>query len=192
MLICIRNAELSLKIIRYSAVIIMHRHAGHDILRALRRWRKNGMDMPVLVINDPADVSARVDILNAGADDWLAAPAASAEVIARLYAILRRGTGSYSAVLKAGAVSFDTCNRSVTLRGENIKLTARESTIMELLIQRYPRILTRRCLEDNLCSWEREVSSNTLEVHISNLRRKLGRGIIETVHGTSYRLLPPD
>lgn len=190
MFFCIRDAERSLKVIAYSAVIIMNHHAGEDVLCALKRWRKNGMEMPILVINDPVDVGVRVDILNAGADDWLAAPAASDEVIARLYAILRRGTGAFSAVLQAGAVSFDICSRFVTVRGKNIRLTARESTILEMLLRRAPRILTRRCLEDNLCTWEREVSSNTLEVHISNLRRKLGHDIIETVHGAGYRLHP--
>ncbi|MGS0639301.1 hypothetical protein [Citrobacter sp. VF227] len=86
---------------------------------------KKRMEMPILVINDPVDVDVRVDILNAGADDWFAAPAASDEVIARLYAILRRGTGAFSVVLQAAAVSFDICSRSVSVRGENIRLTAR-------------------------------------------------------------------
>lgn len=185
-----RDGEQSLKMVAYGAVVIMLRHAGDDVLRSLKRWRKKGIDIPILVISNPVVVRARVDILNAGADDWLVSPAVSDEIIARLHAILRRGTWSSAAVLQAGEVSFDTGSRLVTVRGESIRLTARESLILELLLRRYPRILTRRCLEDNLGTWEREVSSNTLEVHISNLRRKLGHSLIETVHGTGYRLRP--
>ena len=189
---CFRDGEHSLNMVAYGAVIIMCRYAEDNELSALKRWRKNGMVMPVLVISDPAEVCVRVAVLNAGADDWLASPAAPLEVIARIQAILRRGTASPASVLQAGSVAFDIGSQSVMLRGENVRLTKRETTILELLLRCYPRILTRRYLEDNLCTWEREISSNTMEVHISNLRRKLGHYIIETVHGTGYRLRPPE
>lgn len=146
------------------------------------------MSMPVIVISKSSTVSVRVAFLNAGADDWLPAPAAPEEVTARLRAILRRIHAISDVVLRHGELIFDPATRKVTYRGVPMKLTAREMALLEMLLLHHPRLLTRQYLEEHLSTWQREISSNIIQVHMSNLRRKLGEKIIQTVYGQGYRL----
>lgn len=180
------QSDISLKCVPYSAVIYITETQDSNILK---HWRKNGISMPVLVISKPSAVSARVAFLNAGADDWLSAPAAPEEVSARLRAIIRRNHAISDVLLRHGELIFDPAARKATYRGVPLTLTAREMTLLEMLLLHHPRLLTRQYLEEHLSTWQREISSNIIEVHMSNLRRKLGEKIIQTVYGQGYRLI---
>lgn len=179
------SSDAVLKSVPYGAVIYMTETPDYPVLK---RWRKNGISIPVVVISRPSAVSVRVAFLNAGADDWLSAPASPEEVIARLRAVFRRSHALTDVVLRHEDVIFDPATRTATYRGIPVKLTAREMTILELLLLHHPRVLTRRYLEDQLCTWHRDICSNLIEVHVSNLRRKLDRDIIQTVRGQGYCL----
>lgn len=161
------------------------------VLSSLRDWRRQGGALPVLVISRPLETAWRVAILNAGADDWIPWPAEAEEVAARLRALRRRSLTLQSVVLRHREVSFDTGSREVSCGGRLVRLTARETAVLELLMSHHPRLLTRRYIEEQLSGWHRVVNSNVAEVYISILRRKLGRDFIETVHGQGYRLKAP-
>ncbi|EDX0780789.1 two-component system response regulator [Salmonella enterica] len=170
----------------YSAVIFITENQDSSVLK---RWRKSGISVPVIVISKFCAVNARVAFLNAGADDWLPAPAAPEEVIARIRAILRRNHTISDVVLRHGELIFAPAARKATFRGVPLKLTTREMTLLEMLLLHHPRLLTRQYLEEHLSTWQQDISSNIIQVHISNLRRKLGDKIIQTVHGQGYRLM---
>lgn len=182
------HGDVALRCISYGAVVYMTETRDVTVLK---RWRKSGLIAPVIVISRFSAVSVRVAFLNAGADDWLPLPAAAEEVIARLRAILRRNYSLSDVVLRYGELVFDPTIRIVTYQGLEVKLTAKEMTILELFLLNHTRLLTRRYLEDQLSTWQRDVNSNIIEVHISNLRRKLGGNIIQTVRGQGYRLREP-
>ncbi|EDI4472439.1 two-component system response regulator [Salmonella enterica] len=170
----------------YSAVIFITETQDCSVLK---RWRKSGINVPMIVISKSCSVSVRVAFLNAGADDWLPAPAAPEEVIARIRAILRRRHGISDVVLRHGELIFDPAARKATCRGVPLKLTTREMTLLEMLLLNHPRLLTRQYLEEHLSTWQRDISSNIIQVHMSNLRRKLGDKVIQNVRGQGYRLI---
>lgn len=176
------------KIISYAAVIYIVKTLDMSVLSWVDYWRKNNMNIPILIVTMPTDATTRASILNAGADDCLQYPAAPEEIVARVRAILRRRPAQIEMLLRHKDIVFDICKRVVTHCGKIIKLTAKETAILELLLLQYPRILTRRYLDEQLCTWHRDICSNSAEVHICNLRRKLGRDVIETVRGQGYRL----
>ncbi|AVJ19139.1 quorum sensing response regulator transcription factor QseB [Serratia rhizosphaerae] len=172
----------------YDAVILDLSLPGIDGLDLLREWRQAGEDVPVLILTARDALSQRVDGLQSGADDYLCKPFALAEVAARLQALIRRRHGQLSAQLTHGRLVFDTAARSVTLDGEVVTLTPRELAVLELFLHNKGRVLARPLIQEKLYSWDDEVSSNAVEVHIHHLRRKLGNGFIRTVHGVGYTL----
>ena len=138
----------------------------------------------------------RVRGLNVGADDYLVKPFDPEELVARLHAIRRRAGGAQSGVLRFGDVTLDLNARGVWLRDVTetdvrVELTAREWTVLEALALRAGRIVLKSDLEQLMLGSVSEVSSNVLEVHVANLRRKLGRGLIDTVRGLGYRMQSP-
>ncbi|MEB6337347.1 quorum sensing response regulator transcription factor QseB [Serratia rhizosphaerae] len=172
----------------YDAVILDLSLPGIDGLDLLREWRQAGEDVPVLILTARDALSQRVDGLQSGADDYLCKPFALAEVAARLQALIRRRHGQLSAQLTHGRLVFDTAARSVTLDGGVVTLTPRELAVLELFLHNKGRVLARPLIQEKLYSWDDEVSSNAVEVHIHHLRRKLGNGFIRTVHGVGYTL----
>ncbi|HGM6860989.1 quorum sensing response regulator transcription factor QseB [Serratia rubidaea] len=172
----------------YDAVILDLSLPGIDGLELLREWRQAGEDVPVLILTARDALSQRVDGLQSGADDYLCKPFALAEVAARLQALIRRRHGRLSAQLTHGRLVFDTAARSVTLDGALVTLTPRELAVLELFLHNKGRVLARPLIQEKLYSWDDEVSSNAVEVHIHHLRRKLGNGFIRTVHGVGYTL----
>lgn len=182
----LEQSERALICVPYSAVIFITETQDSSVLK---RWRKSGINVPMIVISKSCSVSVRVAFLNAGADDWLPAPAAPEEVIARIRAILRRRHGISDVVLRHGELIFDPAARKATFRGVPLKLTTREMTLLEMLLLNHSRLLTRQYLEEHLSTWQRDISSNIIQVHMSNLRRKLGDKVIQTVRGQGYRLI---
>jgi two-component system response regulator QseB len=172
----------------YDAVILDLSLPGLDGMALLREWRAAGQDTPVLILTARDALNERVAGLQAGADDYLCKPFALVEVAARLQALIRRRHGHLTPHLTHGALAFDPAARSVTLAGEPVTLTPKELAVLELLLTHKGRVLARSLIQDKLYSWDEEVSSNAVEVHIHHLRRKLGNALIRTVHGIGYTL----
>jgi two-component system, OmpR family, response regulator len=161
--------------------------SGLDWLRA-RRAR--GDATPALLLTARDRLTDRVLGLDSGADDYLVKPFAPEELAARLRAVCRRGAGAPGARLIAGSVTIDLLARAAYCDEQRVDLTAREWTVLEALALRAGRIVPKADLERLVHGFDSEVSSNALEVHISSLRRKLGRDLIETVRGLGYRFDP--
>jgi two-component system OmpR family response regulator len=157
-------------------------------LEWVRARRAAGDARPVLLLTARDLVSDRVRGLDAGADDYLVKPFAPEELQARLRAVARRSAAPAGARLRAGAAEVDREARAARLDGRQVDLTAREWTLLEALARRAGRIVTKGELDRLVLGLDAEVQSNALEVHVSSLRRKLGRDAIETVRGLGYRL----
>lgn len=161
--------------------------SGLDWVRSLRR---RGDTTPVLLITARDLLADRIRGLDSGADDYLVKPFDPEELAARLRAVRRRAAGAASPRLAFGAVEVDLTGRRAYVDGLCAELTAREWSLLEALALRAGRLVSKGDLEALVLGADGDVSSNTIEVHISNLRRKLGRTAIETVRGLGYRIAP--
>ena len=159
-------------------------------LEWLRAKRATGDTTPALMLTARDLLSDRIEGLDGGADDYLVKPFAPEELCARLRAVVRRAASTGAAVLKVGAVAIDLAAHSARLSGTLVDLTAREWSVLQALCHRAGRVVLKSDLERLTVGFDADVSSNALEVHISSLRRKLGRDLIETVRGLGYRLGP--
>jgi two-component system OmpR family response regulator len=156
----------------------------------LRHFRTHGGEYrqtPVMLLTARDALDERIEGLDAGADDYMVKPFQLTELAARIRAVARRGGGGSSALVH-GAVTLDPSARSVSRDGSPIELTSREYTLLEALMRRAGRIVSRPMLEELLYGFAGDVTSNTVEVHVASLRRKLGREVIDTVRGMGYRL----
>jgi two-component system response regulator QseB len=161
---------------------------GMTILRELRARRN---PLPVLIVTARDAVADRIDGLNAGADDYVLKPFDLDELIARVRALLRRHAGGATPLLECGGLTMDTVRREVRRNGVEIQLSAREFALLEALMQRPGAVLSRTQLEDAVYGWGEEVGSNAVEVHLHNLRRKLGPETIRNVRGAGYKVAAP-
>lgn len=178
----------AVKSAQYDAVVLDLTLPKMDGLDILQRWRKDSQDVPVLILTARDTLDERIIGLQRGADDYLCKPFALAEVVARLQALIRRRYGHTNPIIEHSEVKFDPNQRKVTLKNEEVTLTAREYNLLELFMLNKERVLSRSFIEEKLYTWDDEVSSNALEVHIYNLRQKLGKHFIKTVHGVGYAL----
>jgi two-component system response regulator QseB len=156
---------------------------GLEILRALRARH---CPLPVLVITARDTVKDRIAGLDAGADDYLVKPFDLDELAARVRALLRRAAGRAEPLLECGPVTIDSAKREVRVHGKPVALSAKEYLLLAALMERPGSVLSRAQLEDRIYGWGEEVSSNAVEVHVHNLRRKLGEEVIRTVRGVGY------
>ncbi|MCZ8544543.1 response regulator transcription factor [Mesorhizobium qingshengii] len=154
----------------------------------LRDLRKKGDVTPVIILTALDQISDRIEGLNAGADDYMVKPFDLSELSARLGAVARRYSGNPNPLVEIGELRIDLAARSITRSGRSVTLTAREWALFETFVQRPGLILSKAQLEERLYSFGAEVESNTIEVHVSRLRKKLGHTIIDTVRGVGYRL----
>jgi len=154
----------------------------------LRERRSAGDVTPVVIMTAMDQISDRIEGLNAGADDYLVKPFDLSELSARLNAVARRYSGNPNPLIENGDLLIDIAARSITRAGRQITLTAREWVLFEAFVQRPGHLLSKAQLEERLYSFDTEIESNTIEVHVSRLRKKLGRETIETVRGMGYRL----
>ena len=161
---------------------------GMDVLRTARAA---GVATPVLVLTARDAVTARIDGLDAGADDYLVKPVDLGELAARLRALVRRAHGVPQVRLTLGDVALDPVAHQVWRGGQTIELSSREFDLLHVFMLNADRVLSRDQLEQHLYKWGAEVSSNAVEVHIHNLRRKLGSALIETVRGVGYVVRQP-
>jgi len=154
----------------------------------LRRWRAAGRDMPVLILTARDGWSEKVAGLNAGADDYLAKPFVMAELIARLQALVRRAHGRSQPQIRLGRLLVDTAAQRVLLDGAATRLTGLEYRLLAYLALHAGQVVSKTELTEHLYAQDFDRDSNTLEVMVGRLRRKLGDGFIETVRGQGYRL----
>ncbi|MBB1162122.1 response regulator [Aquariibacter albus] len=159
-------------------------------LEVLRKLRSRGNSLPVLILTAADSVEQRVKGLDLGADDYMAKPFALAELEARVRALTRRGLGTASSLIKHGPLSFDATGRVAYLNEQMIELSARELSLLEVLLQRAGRLVSKDQLIEKLCEWGEEVSSNAIEVYIHRLRKKIEQGPVRiaTVRGLGYCL----
>ncbi|MDE2148656.1 MAG: response regulator [Gammaproteobacteria bacterium] len=172
----------------YAALLLdlgLPRRDGLDVLREARRA---GKTLPVLVLTARDTVEDRVAGLDAGADDYLPKPFHLDELSARVRALLRRAGGRAGPLLRAGDVTLDPASGEVRLRGAPVALSAKEYALLRVLLQKPGALHPRERLLDALYGWGEEVGSNTIEVYVHGLRRKLGADFIVTVRGIGYRL----
>ena len=162
-------------------------------LEVLRRLRARQSRLPVLILTALDGVNDRVRGLDLGADDYLAKPFALSELEARVCALTRRGSAGVSSVLRYGDLSYDQVGRVTEIRGKPLDLSARETGLLEILLQRVGRIVSKEQLVERLCEWGEEVSTNAIEVYVHRLRKKLEAGGVRivTVRGLGYCLEKP-
>jgi two-component system OmpR family response regulator len=174
--------------IAYDAVILDVMLPGRDGWSVLEAARAAGVGTPVLLLTARDEISDRVRGLDLGADDYLTKPFAVFELIARLRAIIRRGYGSAITTITIGDLVVNTAARAVSKAGTTIDLTAREFAILEILARLRGSIVTRSAICRHVYDDQTDVFSNTIDVHVASLRRKLGSEIIRTRRGEGYIL----
>jgi two-component system OmpR family response regulator len=157
-------------------------------LETLKRLRGRGSLVPVLILTARDGVQERVRALDLGADDYLAKPFALEELEARVRALTRRGHGGTTAILRHAQLSYDQAGKVAEVNGVTLDLSAREMALLEILMQRAGRMVSKEHLVDHLCEWGEEVSANAIEVYVHRLRRKLEAGGVKiiTVRGLGY------
>ncbi len=183
-----QQADLALRDHAYDACVLdlgLPQRAGLSVLRALR---ERGSDLPVLILTARGSSSEKVAGLDEGADDYLVKPFDLDELHARLRALMRRSAGQSSPKLRCGALALDPASKEVTLRGEPVALSAREFALLQDLLSHSTHIRTRAQLEESLYAWGEEAGSNTVEVYIHHLRKKLGSQAIRTLRGLGYQI----
>jgi two-component system OmpR family response regulator len=161
-----------------------------DGLTVLQRWRTAGRTMPVLILTARDSWHEKVAGIDAGADDYLAKPFHMEELLARVRALIRRAQGLASPLLQCGALSLDTRGGRVAVRGQPVSLTSHEYRLLAYLMHRPGQVVSRAELTEHLYAQDFDRDSNTIEVFIARLRRKLPAEAIETVRGLGYRLVP--
>ena len=182
------DAGEHVKLIAYDLILLdlmLPDGAGLDFLHKLRT---SGSVTPVIILTAHDQISIRIAGLNAGADDYLAKPFDLSELSARMAAVSRRYAGNPNPLITLGDLEIDNAARSIYRAGRPITLTAREWALFEALLQQPGATLSKTSLEDRLYDFTAEVGSNTIEVHIRRLRKKLGAAAIEPIRGVGYRL----
>jgi len=159
-----------------------------DGLQLLARMRQAGHDLPLLILTARDSVPDRVAGLQAGGDDYMLKPFDLRELIARVHTLIRRAAGRAANRINHGALSFDPSSREVWLDDQPVELSRREQALLLVLLNNPGRVLSADQIKDAMYSFDDEVESNALNVHLHHLRRKLGNDIVETIRGAGYRL----
>ena len=184
--------QAALSTVKYDAIILDLGLPDADGLSVLHSLREGGDETPVLILTARDGIDDRVKGLNSGGDDYLLKPFAMEELVARIRALLRRPGGALGLVITAGNVSFDTTAREVQVDERTISIPRRELGVLEQLMRRNGRVVPKDVLEDKIYGFGKEVSSNSIEVHVSRLRKRLaGAGAnisVHTLRGVGYLL----
>jgi len=175
----------------YDAIVLDLGLPGTDGLTVLRRWREQGLDVPVLVLTARGSWHEKVLGIDSGADDYVAKPFRMEELLARLRALIRRAARHASPLLRAGAVTLDPRAAEVTRDGVPVRLTGHEFRVLAYLMHHRGRVVSQGELAEHIYSDDEDRDSNTVEVFVARLRRKLGSTLITTVRGLGYRLEAP-
>ena len=175
----------------YDAVVLDLGLPRMDGISVLEQWRRDHRDMPVLILTARDRWSDKVAGMDAGADDYVAKPFHMEEILARIRALLRRSTGHASSEIEVGALRLDTRLSRVTLDGAAVKLTSHEFRLLSYLVHHSGRVVSRTELIEHLYDQDFDRDSNTVEVFIGRLRKKLPPDMIKTVRGLGYCLADP-
>ena len=173
----------------YDAIVLDLGLPKIDGLSLLRRWRTSGMSAPVLILTARGSWHEKVEGIDGGADDYVAKPFRIEEVLARIRALIRRASGNVQAELRCGQLVLESRTARVLMGGVPIKLTSHEFRVLSYLMHHSGRIVSRTELVEHIYALDLDRDSNTVEVFIARLRRKLGAEFIETVRGFGYRIL---
>jgi two-component system OmpR family response regulator len=182
------DAEAALRAVDYGLVLLdlhLPDGSGLDLLRAMRR---QGDVRPVIILTARDQIRDRIDGLNAGADDYLVKPFDLDELAARVAAVARRAAGNPSPIVTLDDIELNQAARELKRGGKRVDLTQREWAILDQLLRRPNAVVSKEQLEEALYSFGAEIESNTIEVHVSRLRKKLGKDLITTIRGVGYRL----
>lgn len=185
----LRSAETAVTVSTYDAVLLDLYLPDGDGMDWLRRLRASRDSTPVIIMTARDQVSDRITGLKSGADDYLVKPFDIQELLARLGAVLRRVQGAASSWLQVGSLALDLQGRRARVQDQDIELTAKEWAVLEKLASHPGRIVNKEALDQALYSFDDEVGSNTLEVYISRIRKKIGKQRVETIRGLGYRLM---
>ena len=188
------EADLALQSNEFDLLILdigLPKKSGLEVLKTLRAADSH---LPVLILTALDGVDDCVRGLDQGADDYIAKPFELAELQARVRSLTRRGTAGSPTLLKHGALTYDQVGRTARLNGEILELSARELGLLEILLKRQGRLISKSQLVDHLCEWGEEVSANAIEVYVHRLRRKLESGGVRilTMRGLGYTLDKPE
>mgnify|MGYP003636672737 FL=1 len=184
----IAHADASLRSVDYDLILLDLMLPDGNGLDLLTKIRHSGKTTPVIILTARDQISDRIKGLNAGADDYLVKPFDLSELSARIAAVSRRYAGNPNPIVNIGALGIDLTKHLVYRDGATINLTAREWALLEAFIQRPGTLLSKAQLEDHLYAFGSEIESNTIEVYVSRLRKKLGSDQLETVRGQGYRM----
>jgi two-component system OmpR family response regulator len=173
---------------QYDAMVLDLGLPKIDGLTLLRKWRDAGLATPVLVLTARGSWHEKVQGIDGGADDYVSKPFRIEEVLARLRALMRRASGHLTPELRAGSVMLDSRRARVTRDGAPVKLTSHEFRVLSYLMHHRGRVVSQAELIEHIYAQDFDRDSNTVEVFIARLRRKLGASLIETVRGLGYRI----
>ena len=157
-------------------------------VEVLKRWRRAGRTMPVLILTARSSWTKKVDGLNAGADDYITKPFHVPEVAARLRALMRRASGTSTPTLTFRDIEISPASGTVTLAGVPVDVTAHGFRLLNYFMHRQGRVISQSDLVDHLYGYDQERDPNTIEVYVGRLRKKLGKDVIKTLRGLGYRL----
>jgi DNA-binding response OmpR family regulator len=174
----------------YDLVVLDRMLPGKDGVSVCKNWRENGIIIPVLMLTALDGIDDKVDGLDAGADDYLAKPFALKELLARIHALLRRPKQSFPDILNIKDININTTSRTVTYKDKIISLTLKEFMVLEYLMRNLGKVITRDDLYSHAWDFADSSFSNTVDVHIKNLRRKIHDNgkIIQTIRGVGYKI----
>jgi two-component system OmpR family response regulator len=174
----------------YDAVVLDLGLPEKDGVSVLESWRAQGRDMPVLILTARDQWSEKVAGFDAGADDYVTKPFQMEEVLARLRALIRRAAGHASSVLTCGPVQIDTSSATAKAGGKEVQLTGHEYKLLSYLMHHPDKVVSRTELTEHIYDQDFDRDSNTIEVFVGRLRKKLGTNVIKTVRGLGYRMDP--
>ncbi|KEA63018.1 Two-component system response regulator QseB [Marinobacterium lacunae] len=186
------EAQAALRSSDFDVLVLDLGLPDQDGIELLRTLRNNGQQLPVLILTARDGISERVKGLDTGADDFLAKPFDIDELMARLRALVRRSSGIATPTITLGNIEIIPSHHRVELSGQEVPLNRHEYQLLTLLASSPGRVFSREAIIDHLYSWDEEIESNTIEVHVHHLRRKFGRELIGTVRGIGYRLVTPE
>ncbi|HJR59975.1 MAG TPA: response regulator transcription factor [Vicinamibacterales bacterium] len=173
---------------RYDGIVLDLGLPKIDGLTLLRKWREAGNGVPVLVLTARGSWHEKVQGIDSGADDYVAKPFRMEELLARLRGLIRRASGQITPQLRCGGVSLDPRLAKVTLDGAPVRLTSHEFRVLSYLMHHRDRVVSQAELTEHIYAQDFDRESNTVEVFVARLRRKLGASVIETVRGLGYRI----
>ncbi|GAA4019387.1 response regulator [Actimicrobium antarcticum] len=186
------SAHTAVRLHRYACLLLDLGLPQQDGMQALAALRRGGYDGAILIVTARDQIPDRIAGLDAGADDFVIKPFDLNELSARIRSACRRAHGRDGVMLTHDDLVVDVAARQVHQGGQTVALTAREFSLLLMLMEHCGRVLSREQLEESIYSWGEEIESNAVQVHIHHLRKKLGRSLIRTVHAVGYRIDKPE